>query len=198
MKDETRREKQEASLEAPVYSRMEEKRKSRKHEMRSWLLLILITVMVGLCLRTFVFEIIRVEGPSMEPTLYTDYQVFVDKISYKFGAPNRGDIVICHYDGRDGTYVKRVIGLPGETISVKDGRVWIDGEVYDDPYFIGSIGYSMDAVLVPDNAVFVMGDNRNSSSDSHLSSVGPIDNNQIVGCVRLVIWPFNQIKIVGR
>jgi signal peptidase I len=153
-----------------------------------------LAVAAAFLIRAFVFEIIRVDGTSMFPTLYTNERVAIEKVKRYGGMPKRGDIIIVEYPGMDGTYVKRAIGLPGETIEIRDNTVYINGtplvETYINPMPYGD----MDAVLVPDGHVFVMGDNRARSLDSRATAIGPISHDAIIGHGLFVIWPFSEIR----
>lgn len=172
--------------EEGLQSRVLIKKDNRRREAKGWVISLVAAVVIALVLRFFVFEFIRVDGPSMEPTLYTDEYVFTEKVTYWFGGPQRGDIIICSFPGSSASYVKRVIGLPGERIKVEDGVLYIDGiPNYD--YFTGYIDESMDEMTVPEESVIVMGDNRNESRDSR--SVGPIAYKDILGRTLFVIWP---------
>lgn len=152
----------------------------------------ILAIVIALCLRLFVFELVRVEGPSMQPTLEDNELLFVEKVSKLFSTPNRYDVVICHYDDSNTNYVKRVIGLPGETISIVDGKPYINGEpLEDDFYGSGLKPHDMDPVTIPDDCIFVMGDNRANSKDS--VSIGPIPTKYIVGRAVFIVWPFSKI-----
>jgi len=159
-------------------------------------LTILIAVGIALTVRMFMFEITRVDGPSMQPTLYTDEQILVNKLAYAFGAtPQRMDIVICKYPGSDEHYVKRVIAVEGETVSVSNGRVYIDGSPLLNDLNPEPIVESMKPFTVPEGYVFVMGDNRNDSLDSRQE--GPIAFSQIIGRATAVVWPLDSLKWLG-
>ncbi len=128
----------------------------------------------------------------MQPTLEDDELLFVEKVSKHFGDPARYDVVICHYDDSNTNYVKRIIGLPGETISIVGGKPYINGEpLQDDVYGSGLKPHDMDPVTIPEDCVFVMGDNRANSMDS--VSIGPIQKKYIVGHALFIVWPFSQI-----
>jgi signal peptidase I len=130
---------------------------------------------------------IRIDGSSMEPNLHHGQFVIVSKINYKIGEPERGDVVVFDFP-RNITeeYIKRVIGLPGEQVQVKDGEVYINGQLLSEPYLMVDPHYEGDWV-VEKNTLFVLGDNRNNSSDSHNWGMVPIDN--VVGEALLVYWP---------
>lgn len=172
--------------------RMQRKKEYKKRETRGWLFSLIAAVVVALLLRFFVFEFIRVEGPSMEPTLYTDEYVFTEKMSYHFSEPSRGDIIICSFPNRADTFVKRVIGIENDVLEVKDGTLYINGQKNDD-YFEGLMDKDLARLTVPENTVFVMGDNRNHSTDSTNSSVGALSYDMIIGRAVFVLWPLDMI-----
>jgi signal peptidase I len=130
---------------------------------------------------------IRVDGFSMEPTLQSGEFVIVNKLAYRLGEPTRGDVVVFHFPRNpEQEYIKRVIGLPGDQIRVKDGQVFVDGERLTEPYIKAPPAYENEW-LVPDNQLFVFGDNRNNSSDSHNWGGVPLDF--VVGKAVLIYWP---------
>ncbi len=175
-----------------VQSRMVRKKEYRKREAKGWILSLVAAVVIALTLRFFVFEFIRVDGPSMQPKLYTDEYVFMEKVTFWFRTPERGDIVICSFPDSTDSYIKRVIGMPGDRLRIKDGTLYInDTANYD--YFDDVIRADMDQITVPDDCVFVMGDNRNQSRDSRDESVGPIPYEKVLGKALFVIWPLDQI-----
>ena len=154
--------------------------------------IVLMALIVGLLLRFFVVEFVRVDGPSMQPTLESGEVVCIEKVSKAFSDPQRYDVVICHFDETSTNYVKRIIGLPGETVSVVGGKPYINGEPLDDDiYGTGLKPVDMEPVTIPEDCVFVMGDNRANSKDSVV--VGPIQKSRIVGRVMFIVWPFDQI-----
>ena len=160
-----------------------------------FLLYIAMVTMLAFSVRLFLSEPIRVDGDSMIPTLLHNEYMFVEKVTYWFAAPERGDIVICYYPGYTDSCVKRVIALPGERVRVEGGRVYIDGEPLDESgYWDDEILGDFDEVTVGENEVFVMGDNRNGSKDSRTASVGNISYMRIVGKVHAVIWPLSEYR----
>ncbi|MBC5646820.1 signal peptidase I [Christensenella sp. NSJ-35] len=162
-----------------------------------WVISIIAAVAIAFVVRTFFFEIIVVDGESMLPTLQSDEKLAVEKVSRYFGLPEHGDIIIVHYPNMSGTYVKRVIALPGETVEVKDSTVYVNGEALSEPYINNAEPYmDMAAVTVPEDTVFVMGDNRAHSLDSRTSDIGPIARSEIVGHAMSVIWPLDNIHSV--
>jgi len=137
---------------------------------------------------------IRVEGFSMEPTFHNGELVIVNKLAYRFSLPQRGDVVIFHYPRNpQEEFIKRVIGLPGEQISVRNGKVFINGQELEEPYITSPPNYTLEAI-VPDGTVYVLGDNRNNSSDSHNWGSLPLD--MIIGKAVFVYWPPSNIGVV--
>lgn len=131
----------------------------------------------------------RVEGASMETSLHDGQYLLVNKLVYRFRSPNRGDVIIfTHPSGHSSSpYVKRVVGLPGEEVEVKDGRVYIDGSLLDEPEYILSTRQGCDPTVVGDDEYFVLGDNRDHSSDSR--DFGPTPRDNIIGKVWFCYWP---------
>lgn len=162
-----------------------------------WVLTVVIAVAAALLIRSFVFGVTLVDGPSMQPTLYTNERLAVEKVSRYFGLPERGDIVIVHYPNEDDTYVKRVIGLPGEVLEIKDSVVYINGESLDEPYVSSEPYADMEPITVPEEHIFVMGDNRANSWDSRKPETGPIAQGAIIGHAVFVIYPLDMLRHVA-
>ncbi len=139
---------------------------------------------------------IRVDGESMVPTLVSGEYVIVSRLSYRLGTPQRGDIIVFHFprDPKE-EYIKRVIGLPGDTVEVKSGQVYINGQLLEENYLDVRINYT-GSWRVPADQLFVLGDNRNNSSDSH--DWGTVPMNYVVGKAILVYWPPLDWGLVGH
>jgi signal peptidase I len=147
---------------------------------------VLLTVLIYLSVN-FATGRFRIEGSSMEPSMHPNQYVLVDKLSYMIGNPKRGDVVVFNYPlATERDFIKRVIGLPGETVTVQGGVVSIDGKPLDEPYISAPPDYDNTWTLGP-NEYFVLGDNRNSSLDSH--SWGPLDRHYLIGRAVFVYWP---------
>ena len=130
---------------------------------------------------------IRVEGSSMEPSLHDGELVVVNRLAYRWGGPARGDIVVFRFPlDPDRRFIKRVIGLPGELVLIGDGQVSVDGVRLDEPYIAAAPRYNGEWEVQP-GQVFVLGDNRNNSSDSQ--TWGPVPLEQLIGKAVLVYWP---------
>lgn len=151
-----------------------------------------LLVVVGVFLVVmFVVTFQQVMGPSMEPTFYEGDVLLLDKLSYRFFKPSRNDIVVIEEDSKN--MIKRIIGLPGETISYKDNILYIDGESYKETT-IDVETADFGPITLGSDEYFVMGDNRINSMDSR--DFGPVEKKHIVGRVALRIWPFNKFGLV--
>lgn len=181
-------------------------------QLREWLAVIGAAVIIAMALRTFVVQQFYIAGPSMEITLFGDDRVLVNKLSYRFGSPSRGDVIVFDRITLNGDTVqhddliKRVIGLPGETLKIADCVVSIDGIVLVEPW-LGE--QELDPTLDPglrcgsgdvgpttmgENEVFLIGDNRPMSFDSRM--FGPVDIDLIIGRAVVVIWPPRGMAIL--
>lgn len=185
-----------------------EKQVKEKNELWEWTKALLIAFAIAAFIRYFLFTPIAVDGESMMPTLEDGDRMIVNKIGYKIGEPERFDIVVFHAPEQK-NYIKRVIGLPGETLEYKDDQLYINGEPIDEPYLgaykaqitegtltedfkLKDIGVELD--VIPEGYVFVMGDNRRYSKDSR--HIGLVEQKEIIGNTSLIFWPFSDIKIV--
>ncbi len=166
-----------------------------KRERMSTLMFCIIVIVISLALRLFVLGTISVDGPSMEPTLWTGEHVMINKLTVKFGLPKRYDVVVCKFVGTEKNFIKRVVALPGETVEVKNGYLLVNGKsLPDDPFGNIPRTYDMEKITVPQDSVFVMGDNRDDSADSVV--YGPVPHKLIEGVAFVIVWPFNQIKFL--
>ena len=158
-------------------------------------------VVATLLVIRFVGQRTEVSGHSMENTLSDRDNLIVDKITYRFRDPKRYDIIVFPYKYKENTfYIKRIIGLPGETVQItEEGDILIDGEVLEESYgkeVMKSPGIAVDPILLGADEYFVLGDNRNASADSRDPSVGIISGEDIVGRAWLRIWPLNKFGIL--
>ena len=152
---------------------------------------------------TFVGQRTEVEGASMENTLHNGDNLIVDKLSYRFHDPERFDIIVFPFQFQDNTYyIKRIIGLPGETVQIMyDGSIYINGEKLEENYGMEvikpeTIGRAAEPIELGDDEYFVMGDNRNNSSDSRTDMVGNIKRENIIGKAWLRIWPVSDFGVL--
>ena len=206
---------------------------SLAREIWEWVYTIGIALIIVFVLKSFVFDIVRVDGPSMNPTLVNNDRLIITKLGYE---PKMGDIIILdsNYKEREDYYrlytaensakklnpirkgllylsdmpknlrnvfyVKRIVALPGDTVDIKDGKVYINGELLDEPYYDGittKTDYTVNyPVTVEDNHVFVMGDNRPNSKDSRSSSLGLVPFEAIEGKAQFRMWPISDIGTI--
>ena len=152
---------------------------------------------------TFVGQRTEVEGASMENTLHNGDNLIVDKLSYRFHDPERFDIIVFPFQFQDNTYyIKRIIGLPGETVQIMDdGSIYINGEKLEENYGMEvikpeTIGRAAEPIELGDDEYFVMGDNRNNSSASRTDMVGNIKRENIIGKAWLRIWPVSDFGVL--
>ncbi|HIY61974.1 MAG TPA: signal peptidase I [Candidatus Mediterraneibacter stercoripullorum] len=174
--------------------------KSILKELMGWLLYIIIIVGAAYLIVTFVGQRTQVSGSSMETTLSDGDQLIVDKMSYRFRNPKRYDIIVFPYQYEPNTYyIKRIIGLPGETIQIIDGYIYIDGEQLDEHYgneLMNDPGIAAEPVALGEDEYFVLGDNRNNSQDSRAVNVGVIHRKDILGRAWIRIWPLDSMGVI--
>ena len=179
-------------------------------QIREWVTVIVVAVVIATLLRTFVVQQYYIAGPSMETTLFGNDRVLVNKLAYRLGDPARGDVIVFDRVTTNGDTVqhddliKRVIGLSGETIEIRDCVVFIDGAALSEPWLdeispdlspsenCGTA--NLEPVAVGESQVFLIGDNRAMSFDSRM--FGPIDRDLIRGKAMVVIWPFASITLL--
>ncbi len=138
-----------------------------------------------------------IPSPSMEPTLQIGQRVIVSKVSYLFHEPERGDIVTFHPPNQPEDaipYIKRIIGLPGDTVEIKDHAVYVNGQRLDEPYIKEPPSYTYPEITIPEGQYFVLGDNRNVSADSHIGYT--VSRDSIIGKAWLTIWPPSRWGLV--
>ena len=176
------------------------KERSILGELLSSLIYIVIVVILSLGIITFIGQRTKVSGHSMETTLSDGDNLIVDKISYRFRDPERFEIIVFPFQYEEHTYyIKRIIGLPGETVQVIDGYVYINGEMLDENYGLEVMddpGIAAEPITLGEDEYFVLGDNRNHSSDSRDPSVGVLHRDDIMGRAWIRIWPFDKFGVI--
>lgn len=211
---------------APVARLSRRERRERERGAGSFLrelpVLLLIAFVLAFLLRTFVVQVFYIPSSSMEPTLEINDRMVVEKITYRFTDPERGDIAVFEGEelgavpgGQNGLqrvirgvgqfigivpasardFVKRVIGLPGDEIVIEDGVVFVNGEALDEPYVVYDDTSNYGPVTVPEGHLFFLGDNRPNSSDSR-RSLGFVPSEQLVGRAAVVIWPLDHVGLL--
>jgi signal peptidase I len=156
---------------------------------------ILPALLIVFVVNVFLAQATRVEGQSMEPNLHNNERLIIEKISYRFRSPNRGDIVVIKMPNRHSDpLIKRVVGLSGETIEIRDGYVYINGQMLEEPYLEQSTYGNVGTHVIPPGYLFVLGDNRGASNDSR--SFGEIKLTNIIGRAWFRYWPPQEIGLV--
>jgi signal peptidase I len=169
----------------------------RRETLNAWLREVGIAVVASVLIITFLYQPVRVEGTSMQPELRDQDRLFIDKFFFRFEKIDRGDVVVFHYPrDPEKSYIKRVIGLPGDTVAIRQGRVFIDNQPIDEPYVPRRYRdtRSMGELVVPPDEYFVMGDHRSISSDSR--DFGPVDRDLIYGKATFIYWPADNVGVV--
>ncbi len=160
--------------------------KPRSNLLREIIETALLTAVIFLLVNTFTGRF-RIEGSSMEPNLHDGEYVIIDRVSYVLHPPERGDIIVFTPPTGDRDYIKRVIALPGDTVQVNNGQVLVNGTALNEPYLNATTNYALGPQTIAPDHYFVLGDNRNNSSDSH--AFGSIATSAIVGRAWFVYWP---------
>ena len=171
-------------------------------EVLDWV--VFFVILIGLTLfliNTYVGQRTYISGPSMQPTLHDGDNLIVDKISYRFTDPKRYDIIVFPYRYQDDIfYIKRIIGLPGETVQIINGYVYINGELREDEVYGAEVmedaGIASEPITLGEDEYFVLGDNRNHSSDSRDPNVGVLHRDELIGRAWVRIWPLDQIGVI--
>ena len=178
----------------------EEKERGVLHEILSFLIYVAVVVGATFLIIHFVGQRTYVSGSSMENTLSDGDNLIVDKITYRFSDPQRFDIIVFPFRYEDHVYyIKRIIGLPGETVQITDGDIYIDGEILQESYgreVIKDSGLAAEPIVLWVDVYFVLGDNRKDSADSRDPSVGVIHRDEIIGRAWLRIWPLDKFGVL--
>ncbi|MEW5761755.1 MAG: signal peptidase I [Bacillota bacterium] len=159
---------------------------------------LLIALVLAVIIRIFVIEPFFIPSGSMEPTLFEGDRIIVSKLAYRFGTPQRGDVIVFKYP-RDPSrvFVKRVIGLPGETVALRNSHLYVDGREVSEPYLPPGLRFpDFGPVRVPTGCLFMLGDNRNSSDDSRVW--GFLDRDLVIGKAVAIYWPLDRLRIIGH
>jgi signal peptidase I len=149
---------------------------------------VLPALLIAAAMVIFVVQPTRVDGTSMEPTLHSGQRLVIEKVSYHFAAPGRGEVVVLKIPGREeAALIKRVVATAGDVIAIRNGRVYLNGAVLDEPYLSQFTPGDLPSTVVPDGYIFVLGDNRGASNDSRTFGMIPTDH--LVGRAILSYWP---------
>jgi signal peptidase I len=166
-----------------------------------WVFEIAVTLAIAALVAITFFQSVTMQESSMEPTLSVGNKYFMDRLVYKISSPKRGDLIVFKTNGSDDAawHIRRVIGLPGETIQIKDGQIYIDGELYKegkDFPTIADAGLASSSVTLQNGEYFVLGDNRNNSEDSRYGDIGQVKKKYIVGKLWFTISPIGEIGLL--
>jgi len=162
-------------------------------ELRVWARDLLLAICFAVVIIVFLYQPVKVEGTSMAPLISDQERIFINKLVYRFEPISRGDVVVFWYpNDRTKSFIKRVVGLPGETVEIRQGRVYVNGKSLDEPYILPAYLDTNDypAFRVPPSQYFVMGDHRDSSNDSRM--FGPVPADIIYGKAVFAYWPMDH------
>jgi len=171
-------------------------------EILGWILYIAIIIGVTYFIVTYVGQRTKVSGDSMESTLQDGDNLIVDKTSYRFRDPKRFEIIVFPYKYEEDTYyIKRIIGLPGETVQIQGGEIYINGEILEESYGLEKIwegyeGIAKNPITLGEDEYFVLGDNRNHSADSREQNVGLLKRDDLIGRAWIRIWPLDNMGVI--
>ncbi|MGI6144447.1 MAG: signal peptidase I [Clostridia bacterium] len=166
-----------------------------KQEVKEWVMTILTAVVLVIIIRAFILDSRIVPTPSMVPTIQCGDRLFVEKITHRFWGLERGEVIVFvppKQSQLTDDLIKRLIGLPGDIIEIKDGTLYINNEPQEEPYLAESIQYEYGPVKVPEGKIFVLGDNRNRSYDSHEWGFADLDS--VKGKALITYWPLDRLK----
>lgn len=170
-------------------------------EIVTWAFQIILVIGIAFVLVYFVGEKTNVIGASMEPTLYNKNEVIINKFIYKLTDPQRGDVIVFYPNGNKNTHsnIKRVVGLPGETVKIENGKLYIDEEEITSEYITESIedaGIAQDEILLGEDEYFVLGDNLGNSEDSRFTNIGNVNKKDIEGKVWFRVSPVKEMGFI--
>ncbi len=189
----------EEKPENQIIDKKEKSGKTLAYEVITFIRDLAIILLVFWLVTHFIGEKTNVIGKSMEPHIHDGDFFILNKLTYRFSDPERFDIVVFPYNNTKSNYIKRVIGLPGDTVDFSEGKILINGQLLDENFGyepIKVLGNQEFPLIVPEGEYFVMGDNRNESSDSRYQDVGTIAKKKLLGKTWLRIWPLNRIGFV--
>ncbi len=188
--------------EHPKVQKLKEKLEDQKlRKSLRWVFEIAVTLAFAALTAVLMFQTVTMQESSMEPTLEVGDKFFMNQVVYRFSEPRRGDMIVFRTNASDDAalHIRRVIGLPGETVQIRDGVIYIDGEIYDEAADYPEIvnpGLAENGVSLKSNEYFVLGDNRNNSEDSRYSDIGTVKKRYIVGKLWFTCSPREKIGIL--
>ncbi|HHZ16921.1 MAG TPA: signal peptidase I [Clostridia bacterium] len=168
-----------------------------RKEIQEWTITFLEAVVLFIIIGIFVADVRMVPSASMVPTIQIGDRLVVEKITHRFWGLERGDVIVFEAPdelGMRDDLIKRLIGLPGDTVEVRDGRLYVNNQLQDEPYLAEAIAYDFPAVTVPEGKIFVLGDNRNFSYDSHEWDCIFANIDDVKGKALFTYWPLDRLK----
>ena len=179
----------------------EKLRDDRTRGIVKWVFEIIVTLVFAVLVAISAFQTVTLQESAMEPTYSVGQKFFVNRALYKIKSPKRGDVIVFKTSASDDAalHIRRVIGLPGETVQIKEGQIYINGNVYEENGAYQEIadgGLADSAITLESGEYFVLGDNRNNSSDSRASDVGLIHRKDLIGRAWIRVWPLSQIGVI--
>lgn len=179
----------------------EKLRDDRTRGIVKWVFEIIVTLVFAVLVAISAFQTVTLQESAMEPTYSVGEKFFVNRALYKISSPKRGDVIVFKTSASDSAalHIRRVIGLPGETVQVKDGKIYINGKAYEENGAYQDMtdgGLANSAITLESGEYFVLGDNRNNSEDSRFSDIGNISKKYIVGKVWFTVSPKNKIGFI--
>lgn len=173
--------------------------KTEKSALREWVEAIVGALILAAFIITFIAQSFIVDGISMMSTLEDGQRLLVDKLSYRFMEPKRGDVIVFKYPSNTKEeFIKRIIAVPGDNVWIIEGRLFVNGELITEDYIDETMERGFNPQIVPEGHYFVLGDNRNRSLDSRDSRVGFVPRDLIIGRAIWSYWPLNRIEIIQR
>lgn len=171
-------------------------RRREKSKLRETVETLVGAVVLAVFIMVFVAQAFTIDGPSMQPTFVSGERILADKLSYRFRDPRRGEVVVFDPPIESDYYIKRIIGVPGDEILIRQGKLYVNGLLASDDYTTGPIPRDFGPIVVPEDSYFVLGDNRINSKDSRDASVGMVPKHAIIGRVILRYWPLSRTGII--
>lgn len=184
------------------FDRAERREKFKRNSLKliGWILALGFAIGLAWAIVYFAFEETNMVGESMNPTLQSSDMILINKLSYRLKEPERFDIIVFKKDGKEHSYysIKRIVGLPGETVIIRDGKVYIDGSELIETVIVDSMnlaGLAAEEVILDEDEYFVLGDNRNESEDSRFANVGNVVRDEIIGTAWIRV---NKFAIISK
>ncbi len=203
MRNRRRRRRKTKTVDFQRFDKEQMTQQQLVREIVVWIVEIILVVLLAYFITAFGVEKTTMVGSSMEGTLKNGDKLIINKMVYRFTTPKRFDIIVFKNTGKEHSYytVRRIVGLPGETIQIKNGKIYINGEILQEEINVEKIsngGLAKEEIVLEENEYFVLGDNRNSSEDSRFGNVGNITKDMIVGKAWVRLNPFNFIHMLNK